>query len=570
VVGSGDNEGELPTDVHIDTVDGSGQPVPEINGLDLSLPDSFAKPLGVRVLALSQPEVRTTWVRRRIERIRVVDEQTVDRESTLIIDLSEIPVSELPYDPISQTLVLPVDRLERGEHMVTDVEAIGCDSCTVPTRSYERDLVVEDFHSRWETTLPAPTLKMMARTLREKPDRLPLLARVIVVLVGMIKSFRAKRSRRVPLVSRLRTAGGWRALSESWQKLSKSPRTKAQDCADNAVENLPEGVELSDIQIGTLLVELEDWQRNALLLVELGRESLRDHRRLMIVLQSSETIPTLTVFGQHPFRAAFARLRKLMGGSLSSALQFSALRAVGTARSTHIMVEVPEGFRAVDGRLRVEYEPSDDKIVEVVYRDFHRLPSVSHIHMEAEESTLVRDATFIVSFYAYRTGFFYESLIASWILWGIIQVFYDRVASVNFAYPKAHFDDPLAAALILLVPAALVTLITQRDSHRTASGCYALPRFLLAVDAIATTAAASTLALGRVELHISTKVWQAALLTTQIVAARLTLGALVHEFRVSRGRSWLFRPYWAIYDMQQMRELKEEVLAVKAATKEAA
>ncbi len=523
-------------------------------------------------MALSDTQTSRKWIRRRIERIKVIDERTIERESTLILDLGQIPVEALPYRTKSHTLVLPVDRLERSTHMVTNIRVVGGNGTTVPTHNQERDVIVEGLKTKWMEVVPQSTLGMMEGLLRRQPDGLPLLARIFAVVYAMTHTEQHQLAdgdqpvEQEALADGDETAGGdepaeRQSFLQTWRQLSRSDGDRIEECIDDAQRNPLNGRKLSKTQVGQLLGDLRRWQKSYLLLLELPAECLRDHR-VTVTFRKSETIPGLTIFGRRPIRSAIALFRKLVGGTLSSALQFSVRRAVGTAESTHILVTAPDGFRAVDGRLRVVYRPSADlEPVIVNYRDNHRLPSVAHVHVDTE-GVPVESASFIVSFYAYKTGFFVESLIASWVLWGIVQVFYDRVSHVGFDYGKAGLSAPLSAAIILLLPAAVVTLITQRDSHRVASKCFAIPRFLLASDAIATTGAASMLALGASH-NVSRWGWFAALLTTQVVAARLTLGALVHEYRVSRGRSWIYRNYWALFDLQARRDLNEERFASK-------
>ena len=54
----------------------------------------------------------------------VVNERTLERQVTLYLDLSDIPEDKRPHRD-ADTLILPVDRLPRREHVVTTAQVFG-------------------------------------------------------------------------------------------------------------------------------------------------------------------------------------------------------------------------------------------------------------------------------------------------------------------------------------------------------------------------------------------------------------------------------------------------------------
>jgi hypothetical protein len=495
---------------------------------------SSANPLGRTLLGLADRRTSRRWIRRRVDRVVVLDERTLTREVTLYCDLSRVPPADRPFKD-SQTLILPIDRLPRREHVVTTAQVFGTGELMRPTRDRERALVTQGLREHWSDVLQESTLDLIEETIRT-----PLLQ----------LRFFARR--------KMRKSGAYDSVED-----------RAFKCAEHADRHSERP--LSAAQRRSLLSDVVRWQKDYLLLIELPIRLL-DNDRVVVVVTMVEPIPGVRVFesGAFHFRRFLLLFRKAIGGSLSWAVKIAARRTIGVAESSHVNVEAPEGFRAVEGRLRVKYRVpgkhgSKKNGVEkglVNYRDDDRLPGTAHVFVETTPFR-VDEAWFIVSFYSYKTGFFTESLVASWVLFAVQWIFYDRVAQHGFvsAATTAGFDSALSAALILLLPAAVVTLISQRDSHRIASKCFAVVRFLLAMSAISSVAAASMLAL-QVSPAVGRWGWRVTLWVSGVVAIRLTVGAMVHIWRTSRIRGWIFSNVRAPRDyssLEFVRELMDSV-----------
>lgn len=280
--------------------------------------------------------------------------------------------------------------------------------------------------------------------------------------------------------------------------------------------------------------DIRRWQAKYLLLVEVPLGSLTSDR-FVLALSYAESIPALTLFGDGwpSARRLFAVTRKVVAGSMSWGMRIPAPSVVD-ADTSHISIEAPSGFRAIDCALRVESVGPDGRKLATWHRDDDWLRSAAHSIVRTEERR-VTSADFMVNFYAYRTGFFLESLVSSLVLFGVLEVFYLRLAKVHFVVQSAGLDSNLAAAVVLLVPAAVVALVSQRDAHRVASRAFALGRFLLALAAAANLAAATVLAMAP-SREIADATFMVAAWTAGVAAGRLILGSVVHVWRLSGAR----------------------------------
>jgi hypothetical protein len=473
-----------------------------------------ATPLGRTILDLNARPNTREWVPRRFEKLTALDERTVTREITFYIDFSRFPAEARPLK--GNCLVVPLHRLERSSHAVTIATTDRYGELGRPTMKTERSLVVQGLEDKWREKLignahAGELLASIARCVTPSRTRVPK----ILNLGGLIDP-------------------------------GRSAILDARDLARSS--SMPEA------QVREFVRDLTRWQDEYLLLIEIPTEWLVDER-IIVTLRYNQDIQQAA---RVSLRTFVGTIRKLLGGSVSFGFNVSANR-VADAQSGHISLSAPAGFRVIGAALRVNYRRRDDGAdpLTVWYRDDDRLPTEAHVHVDTEGRS-IQSANFMASFYAYKTGYFLETLIASWILFGIMQVFYDRMseASVNFNVAKAGLDSELTAALILLLPAVVVTLITQRDSHRVASRSFALVRVLLAASAVASLAAAAMLAL-RASPEFGRTAWFWCWLVTLVVAARLTLGALVHWWRSGKLRMAILSWIWFWEDTQTRKQLRD-------------
>ena len=81
------------------------------------------------------------------------------------------------------------------------------------------------------------------------------------------------------------------------------------------------------------------------------------------------------------------------------------------------------------------------------------------------------------------------------MLFAVYDVFYKRVSEKAFLWKDFGFNSPLTASLLLLLPAVIITIVTQREGNRFASRCFALSKAMLSASAAATFVAALMLSL---------------------------------------------------------------------------
>ena len=250
---------------------------------------------------------------------------------------------------------------------------------------------------------------------------------------------------------------------------------------------------------------------------------------------------------------------------------------VGGARSTHVVLKAPEGFRAVGSQVSVDYfQPDDedqDPVKEMIrtaitcrnwkrgipsqeFRDDDNVPETAHVYV-GELPLMVRDASFIVNLYAYRSGIIVQSLLSSWLMCGVITVYFIRILGNSFSIAKSFSSGStsFAAAIIPVLLAAAVTVVTQHDSSRFASKCLAIPRVLLAVSATCCLAVAVLFALDDLGFWADFAWWSIELLVG-LVAIRLTTGVIVHSFRVSKWRDRIFKTSRYLRDTQDREQLE--------------
>jgi len=457
---------------------------------------SSSDPLGRRVLDFAVPAMSQQWLKRRVEQLHLINDRTVQRRVTFEVDLGGLPQARLPIDNRG-VYFLPLTRLDRQSNTSCEVVAEGFRELHRATLAAERRLVCDGLTSRWaEAGFGEGTIKLIEQAVLEPPAR-------------------------------------GRALLGGQQ----APATILADLVNTAREDTQHSRPPSSEVILSLLRDVERWQRRHLLIAEVPAEAFQNGQAVLVLTYQDAVSeqPLVSSILDFRFRRYFGLIRKVLAGSMSSSLRIP-VPGVGDSESAHVTLTAPPGFRAVDAALRVVDAQSE---VALWFRDDNRLPASAHVTFHSR-GRLIRDAQFLVSFYSYKTGFFIESLISSIVLWILLQITYDRLAHLRFDLPRFNATaNPLSGViLVLLLPALIVVLITQRDQHRLASRCFAIPRLLLVISSLGSIAAATSLTL-QVSPGTARDVWRVAVIVAAAVAIRTTLSALVHLWRLSLIRNTL-------------------------------
>lgn len=137
---------------------------------------TLGRPLGAKLLDLISPELCRLWIRRRVERVSVLDERTIERVVEFYIDLALFDEGDLPLEDDS-TYILPLLCLSRTSHVMTRVDLGGCGELMRPTRDAERNFIIAGLREKW-AILPDNTLGMIEALLAEPRMFVPRLARV--------------------------------------------------------------------------------------------------------------------------------------------------------------------------------------------------------------------------------------------------------------------------------------------------------------------------------------------------------------------------------------------------------
>lgn len=152
-----------------------------------------------------------------------------------------------------------------------------------------------------------------------------------------------------------------------------------------------------------------------------------------------------------------------------------------------------------------------------------------------------------MSLYANKTGIFMESLCMTAVVAGILVAFTDRLSSLKFDFMR--FDPNFAAAMLLLVPAALVAVMTYKDSSRIASRALALTRLTLFVEAASLIGCALPFAF-RLPPSAAKHLWYSSEYVGLAACARQLVSSTVHAWRLSKlhakvdrwkRKSWVLR-----------------------------
>lgn len=469
--------------------------------------------LGLRLLEFAHPSSSKLWMRRRIEEIEVRDDRTISRRVTFHIDVRPVDPEKLPLEhrvgsilapgsgatfddhggnPREVALLVPLGRFDRRFHMVSSIECCG-NQLTRPTRVRERQLVEEALRAKWsDPLLSEGTFKLAALALR---------------------------------AHRL---AAW--VPKPISEVNESETLLLRFCESAAKDGFNED------DVYRLWIDLVRWQRSFLLVAELPSSYLKDGRAV-ISLAYSSPMPSLYVVhgGRIDFKRLRQRARKIVAGTLSVPFTISVRGAIESAESAHVSVAAPPGFRVVGGRLTYKYDENGTKKTETLW-DRDNLPTTAHFTVRTEKRRVL-EAQCVASFYAYKTGFFMESLLSSLALFGILLTFYTQISRVGFA-DLSRLNSNLSAGIVLLLPALVVTLVTQRDSHRVASKCLAIPRLSLIGSVMANVAASLTIAL-EVRPTTARLVWSVAIWVSGLVALRFVISSWVHAWRISRTRNFI-------------------------------
>jgi hypothetical protein len=449
---------------------------------------------GERVLRLDARPYRRNWVRRRIDELTLTDERTIQHTVTYELDFTGCGSEDLPLSVDGSTLLLPLERLPRNRHVITRVLYGDGREAMRPTHHLERRLVVNTVKDRWlPRNLPPASWALVEEALTTPVRRLP-----------------RRVAKRLEVVDLEDLIGGACVLS-----------LLAED----------EQVDLA--------AEMRRWATSYLLLVELPRE-IWGTKQFSLRLQYADSIESRKIVdgdGVHP-RALLRAVTKVLGGTLSFRFSVKARPGVGTAESSHFVVNAPVGFQAIEVRVGVTWELPTGESVSQLYWDDDVVPSAAHVQVPNHKH-YVKRATLIAHFYSYKSGLLVQTLVATWILCGIVSAFYWEASKTHFAIAHVTmFESVYTAPLLLLLPAAVATIVTQSDAHRLLSRSAVLPRLFAVMAAAAAALAAALLAFTNVGPPVSRILWRVSLGLAIVSASRMTLSYGLHLYRTSRLRHW--------------------------------
>ncbi len=485
-----------------------------------------------RILRLAvRPKIQK-WIVRREEQIHVVSERTLRRRSTLDLDLSRIsPVEEWPRS--GDTLLLPIQRLSRRVHTVMEVRSPTMRTIHRAGFLQERTYVIDGLQARWQH--------------RVSPDHMAELGKMLMAPGSD--------------PSRLVTFQDERDNYRSLYRIAKHAQ---------------EAHGLSDVRAVVFIRDVLKWLENYLLIVEVPIRKLKDGR-ITITLEYIESIPRRQLFGSGFARRLVLFISRILGGTFSLGFTVPLRHVIGGAESVHVQLAPTPGFRSIDSRINVEYfspadaisPPEEQGLVQEVlartwsggppvqvFRDDAGVPESAHLYVR-ETPLAVSDASLIVSLYAYRSGFIVEAVAGSLLIFALTTTYFLRVMGHhwNIVTSFGHGVSSYAAALVPVVVAAVVTVVTNRDGARVQSKCFGLARFLLAVSGAAAMTLGILLALDDTAGQVVPVVWWIIECLTGLVALRLLVSLVIHSYRISEWRRWLYRQSWAVRDRQVQKEL---------------
>ena len=449
--------------------------------------------LGAQIFQLLRRPDRRKWLDRRFERFTPINERTVSREVTFYINFDSKKDEEIPKIA-HETYVVPLHRMTRYASVAAKVTHDELGEFSRPTTLYERKVVAAGLQARWWED-----------------------HHVVASFQTILECISAPRQS-VPLMNHV--SPGY--VDEG--------RKAILDLLDSLGELPPESYR-------KIRRDLYRWQGQYLLLVELPTRCFNDNRTIIRLsyLQSTEAPFALT----GSLRRVQNLIVKFIAGTASLWFRLT-VNGIGDSESSHFSIQAPEGFRTVGASVRVNYLPDDKSDGSVVWnRDNDQLPDEAHISVDTE-GRAIESATLFVSFYPYKTGLLIQSVISSWILFFILDVFHRQVANAHYVWSHYNLDSSVSASLILLIPAVVVTIVTQRDINRIASKCFALTKFFLALTAAATIAASALLAI-KSSPSVQRLGWSVCYWTSLAVAVRLAVGASLHWWRSGSFRTWIDR-----------------------------
>jgi hypothetical protein len=403
------------------------------------------------------------WLERRFERITLENERSLTREITYFVREG---LEGSPHFVASSrdTYLIPLLRLSRFSTIDVRIAVEGGGEVEHTTMPNERALISAGLQSRWIE-------RHGVDVSREGIVACISVQRTIVPLLSKLDQ--------VPLIRLFKKI---QYLDPGTQKVQDQLEIVKQSSDFRAIAHDKQSEVLREIRR-----DLVRWRDQYLVLAEIPCEAFKPAS--FLILHTSYRQSTAASFAaRRALRRGIVVLMRLLIGPPGFSLSLP-VNGVGNSHSSHVLVKAPEGFRAVDGAVEIRFRTVNGSASKLkVFRDFDRLPNEAHVVVDTDAKAL-HSADVVARFYPYKTGFLIESVICSWLLFSVLDVFYSRVSNRSFQWRHFGFDSPLTASLLLMVPAVIITLVTQRDGNRFASRCFALSKALLAASGAATFAA---------------------------------------------------------------------------------
>lgn len=281
--------------------------------------------------------------------------------------------------------------------------------------------------------------------------------------------------------------------------------------------------------VAQLLTEIEHWRSVRLLLVRVDRTKAVQ----VLTTRSLLAVPARRRSIWSP-RSALSALRRFAFGSISWGTRVP-LPGVAHCASFHVHVEAPQGFRVIGAAVITDVRDISGRELQLF--DDDRLHSTAHIHVPRSLGA-GENSVLAVNFYAHKSGLFSEALAVSLLT---AALFFTMSLWLHKDFETRLTESggsDFAASLVLLLPAAASTAITQHDDHRIASRAFALSRLFLFIQSVASLAGAMVFALN-LDNELGRRVWDCASWVTYVVAARVVLSSANHIWRISVSRDRL-------------------------------
>lgn len=508
---------------------GAGSEPPADSHLETNLerdPDRLPEGVGELVLKLARRMNQHQWLSRRADQMLLEHERTVRHKVDVFVDIRGIDPRDLPrHANHPDVLLLPIYRLPRANHILATASVQGLGELNRPTMQEERSLVCAGLADKWTPIVSDTVLEMLLTVVAEQPRE---------------KWIDTPDSNVPPLPN------------EQMVRLMRPfVRERQRKLGDRVLE---EDTETRRIAVD-LLLDASRWFHQYLMIVELPEACLR-HGTTIISIEYLEPLLRKAVhyyrkpqsseepkesWGDRVYRwwKNIALLSKnLVAGSYSVPLRIPVRTNIGTAMSTHISLEAPEGVRVIDAVVMVDYGILTPR-KRVSYPNDGLVPELAHVYV-GHRSTRVHHAEFRASLYAYKSGFAIQAAIASLLLVALVAVTWWRVAEFHYNFQSAGSFAQDATALLLLVVPAVIAAITQIDSHRATSRCLYVPRVLLSLSVISVLGTAGLVAFGA-NGTAATAGWPTALIITAAIAFRLNASFVTQWIRTSRRHAFSVR-----------------------------